>query len=133
MKLSKAFGVDAKKEREGTWIPISEDARVKIARFNNPEHRKVMDELRKPYRGLLIGGRDLPEDVTEEIILQSLSRAVLVDWEGFESEEGEPLPYSSQAAYDALAQYRDFRDMVSAVSMEVSHFREEDATAIAGN
>ncbi|TAD87678.1 MAG: hypothetical protein EAZ99_16580 [Alphaproteobacteria bacterium] len=124
MDIRKAFATDRTAEQEGVWVALGDGARVKVARFNNPRHRSVLDRLRRPYRSLLMAGRDLPEDVAEAMAVEATAEALLLDWDGI-TENGQPLAYGRETARRLLAELPDFRDAVAYLAMQAETFRRE--------
>ncbi len=124
MDIRKAFATDRQAEQDGVWVALGDGARVKVARFNNPRHRAVLDRLRRPYRSLIMSGRDLPDDVAETMTVEATADAILLDWDGI-SENGAPLPFSRETARRLLSELPDFRDAVAFLSMQAETFRRE--------
>lgn len=129
----KEFATDKSAEIEGTWMSIGDGAEVKVARWNNPSHKKVLERLRKPYRSMLMAGRDIPDDKAEEIAIESMVEAILLDWKGFSDDDGKELKYSKEAAKLLLTELKDFRDMVSGLSIASETFRKQEVEEIAKN
>ncbi len=132
MDIRKAFATDRQAEQDGVWVALGEGARVKVARFNNPRHRAVLDRLRRPYRSLLMAGRDLPDDVAESMTIEATAETLLLDWDGIE-DNGTPLPFSKDNARRLLADLPDFRDAVAFLSMQAETFRREALETAAKN
>ena len=132
MDIRKTFATDRQAEQDGVWVALGEGARVKVARFNNPRHRAVLDRLRRPYRSLLMAGRDLPDDVAEQMTVEAAVEALLLDWDGID-DNGAPLPFSKDNARRLLTELPDFRDAVAFLSMQAETFRREALEQAAKN
>lgn len=126
------FKTDADLEAEGAWIDIGEGASVKIARYQNPKHKRVLDRLNRPHRATLNAGRRLPDDVAEKILIDSFVEAVLLDWRGL-TIDGQPFHYSKENALKVLTDMRDFRDLVANHALQAENFRRESTETAAGN
>jgi hypothetical protein len=123
MRVNAAFRMDSQAEVEGVWITIGADAALKIARAGNPEHRVALDDLRAPYRALVLAGVDPPEDAVERIAIQAMARTILRDWRGLADDDGGEIAYSAAAAERLLTELPEFRDLVSALSADMARFR----------
>jgi len=123
LNLGEVFGTDKDLEEEGKWFDIGGEARIKVARFGNKNHKKSLDKLRAPYKPVILRGGEIPEEANDDIIKRSLAESVLVDWDGLVDEKGEPIPYSPDAAYQAFCQYSDFLDLVSRLALDASQYR----------
>lgn len=133
MKVRKAYATDSSAIEFGVWVDFGDGARCKIARFNNPAHAKYIDELRKPYRAILRAGGTIPDEKADEITIKSLARCVLVDWAGFEEDDGSPMPYSVEKAIELLTDLPDFRNRIAQISMQSENYRIETLEAAAKN
>jgi len=131
VSIYEAYGVDLNKESEGVWEDLAflSGARVKIARFGNPESTKMMRRLRKPYEKALRAGRDLPDDKQEQILNQVIAKTIWLDWEGINvsNEKGEivHLPFSIENALKLLEDDRlkDLRDEIGTMSRAADLFK----------
>lgn len=113
-------------ESEGVWVELGEDARIKVARMNNPRHASALRRLTKPYRRQIEAGT-LNEDIAYRVIGEAMAEGILLDWQGL-TENGEPLKYSPKAARDLLTnpQLRDFRAQIEAAANDAEQFRLEE-------
>lgn len=125
LNFDEAFGSNESLEKEGNWFDLGDNARVKIARFGNPHHKKLMDRLRQPYRGYILRNQEIPEAENEKIILEAMAATIVLDWEGFYDADGREMLYSKEMALEALRNYRNFRDFVSTIALDASNFRSE--------
>ncbi len=121
MEIVKQFAVDNEKAAHGVWVPISQDARLKIARTNNPNFRRVFRKLIAPYTAA-IRTNSLSDDLDEKIMVQAMAETILVDWQGI-TENGEPVPYTVEKAKEYLM-HEPFREMVSTFSRDLELFKQ---------
>lgn len=124
MDLAKQFATDPKKEQEGVWLSVGEDASLLIARKGNKRYnekmRRVNDERAVQRRVAL---DTLSEDEGAEIMAEILAETVLLGWKGIE-DEGVEVPYSVAAAKERLIKYKDFRKLVEELADETALFRD---------
>ena len=115
---------DEKAELEGVWMPYEGGSRVKLARFNNETAQRMRIEWYQENKTLL---ESLAEKNTEKAEEQRtelfkageseiMSKAVLLDWEGFEDENGKEVKYSQKTAEQYLTLSRDFRKDMTTMS-----------------
>jgi len=121
MEIVKQFAVDKEKESSGVWVPIGENARLKIARANNPNFKRLFRKLIAPYTAA-IRTNSLPDDVDDEIMIKAIAETILVDWDGI-TENGAPVPYSVEKAIEYL-KHEPFRDMVTTFSRDLELFKQ---------
>lgn len=107
---------DVAAESAGVLIPFDQVPGIsfRIARTNNPNYTKLLDEMTKDIRGAWIAG-DLPQEKVDEILDTVASRTLLTGWEGIE--DGEPLvpvPYSHSQSFIYMhdPQFADVRNFV---------------------
>ena len=79
--------------------------------------------------------RNIKFEVTARIISELLHEAILLDWENFEDNDGNPIPYSPEMAETLCTdpQYRPFQDAVVWASNTLDNVRTEDKEELAGN
>lgn len=123
MKL-KGFATDENAEVNGRWFDLSDTVKVKVARFGNKEHEEAKRRLQEPYLVQIRNGT-LSSDKNEELSVRAMAETILLDWEGIEDVDGNPVEYSQDAAYQALLDNRDFRDMISMLAADSAAYREE--------
>lgn len=123
MQLGKVFGTDKVQETEGKWFDIGDNARIRVARFGNAAHQRILTALRGPYKPLVLRGGEIPHDANADIIKASVAKAVLMGWEGLVDENLDPIPFSPENALDAFNDYNDFYELVSQLSLDAANFR----------
>ena len=120
-----------KLETEGVWVDIDATTKLKIARFNNPSYKKIIQQKLKPYRSSLRAGT-LPDAIMEKALLETISETILLGWEGLQENDAD-VPYSVEASKRFLTDYPDFRDLVTTLATEADLFRTEDIEAAEKN
>lgn len=123
MDLFAKYKTDESKEREGVWVPLDGEGRIRIARTNNPLYREVMVRKVNRYK-MAAKSKVIPEDDWITIVNELIAETILVDWEGI-TEKGQPLPYSVENAKRVLAELKDFREMVLSIADNMDNFKEE--------
>lgn len=137
MKLS-SLKIDADKIEGGDWIdniPDMGDLRLKVRGIQNASYRRMQSKLFDAVpRAKKQGGRVDPDEM-DRITSQCLAATVLIDWDGIEGENGEPLPYSKEQASQLLTDpnFRRFRDAVIWAASQVGEDEAEGEQADAGN
>ena len=125
MKLREQFASDLEAEVSGVRVALDETSGVIVARWGNPQHEKILQELKKPYKHILRVGGKIPEEAQEEITAKSIARGILKGWWGIEDDNGEEIPFSEEKALEILMDptLRDFRNKVSYLAMESETYR----------
>lgn len=130
MKLSE-LKVDPQRIENGAWvdnIPEMEGLRLKVRGAFNADWRKLQSRLvaavprQKRARGQLDPAE---QDRVMSIVLRD---ACLLEWDGIEGDDGQPLPYSKEKATELLTdpQYGKFREAVIWAANTVADQRESD-------
>lgn len=122
MDLYQHFATDEQKEVEGAWIPLSETARIRIARMGNPQYAACVKRLALPFRSGGVLDEDIPDSVWKQITREAAAETILVDWEGV-TRDGEPLPYSKEEALKLLTARKDFYGLVLTAAQNMDNFR----------
>lgn len=129
----KRFGVDKQKEVEGVWFPLDKNARILIARRNNPKYQEYIREHLSHLR--VIGAQRVnsnDDDLVDSVVLDAYARTIILDWEGFTVDGGKSYPYSIENARELL-EIADFREVVFALSQDLSAFQSEVEEEDLGN
>lgn len=135
MKLEK---IDLEKLEQGAWIgdlPEMGPLRLKTRGSNNRDWRKLQAKLIAAVpRQKRVGSLD--PDEFDRITAILLRDTALLDWDGLEDPEGNPLPYSKEQAFEFLtnpAYGRKFLVAAVQAADTVADIREEDAEQDAKN
>jgi hypothetical protein len=131
-KLFARFATDQDKEESGVWVDFGEGIKVKVRRLKSRASQDARKELDKPFANEIRRGK-LSTDVAEDLLIKQIAWGVIADWQGVDDENGTPLPYSREAAYQILKKLPDFRDEVFAVSVDSEGFKAQDNADAVGN
>jgi hypothetical protein len=129
MDVFKEFQTDERKENEGVWVELGDKdengkaPRIKIARSRNPKYVKMFNRLMKPYKRLWDQDK-LPQETLQKILIRTIAKTVLLDWEGLKQGDQE-LIYSEKEAIRLLTELKDFRDLIASYSSEMELFKTE--------
>lgn len=133
MKLSK-FKTDKSMETEGVWVDVADGLRLKVARIGNPAYKTHIRRLGKPHVNMIRHANQAVDlDVMDALTVKAMAANVLLDWEGLEDEDGNPIPYSVKKAEELMTDVPDFRAMVEGFASDAELFRTEEMTDAAGN
>jgi len=124
MDLS-SFESNVEASEDGVWNDLSEDSRIKVARYGNKKFNKLLQAKMSPYKRLIDQNR-LDDDISEKILNEAIVGGILLDWEGL-TYQGEPLSYSRENAMMVLSDKRlkDFRDYIVTIAQDAELFRAE--------
>lgn len=124
---------------KGRWIELSEGGEVLIARWNNPDFRKLQTKLYQDYRNPRLGGKrikgnKIPGEVQEEITFELVINTIVQDWRGFMN-GAEPLEcnLANKKALLGNEQYRWIFDEITAAAMDEESYRQEALEEDLGN
>ena len=123
MKIS-AFKTDRTRENQGVWVPIGDGARLLVARLNNEYYKQVFLNASRPFKTQVRTGT-ISEDQAEQILRECYSKAILLDWDGLQDDEGTDIPYSQEKAYELLG-IADFRALVEELAGTRELYRKEE-------
>ncbi len=134
MKISE-LEVDQKIVEEGKWvsnIPELSDVRLKVRGSSNRDWRRLAQRLINAVpRKLRVNGV-LDPDEADRISATILLMTGLLDWEGIDDDDGQPIPYDKKKAAQYLAGER-FRRGVQYACDQVAEGIEEQIEEVSGN
>ena len=117
--------IDTELAKEGVWVPLDGETRLKIAQWLNPHHRKYLQKALDPYKRALRMGTLSDED-SNRIEAEAVAHTVLIDWDNLK-DNGVNLEYSKEKATQLL---RDpelswLMDFVREQAENLANFRDE--------
>lgn len=135
MKFNDVFyQTDETLERDGVWIPITDDVELLIARLNNPVHIAAMDRQREPWRLIILQGGTIPEETVREMNIAALAEGVLRGWRGkFEDDDGTVMEYSIEKAIELMTRSRPFRELIVDLATQDERYKVKTEEEIQGN
>lgn len=120
---------DVKAEEDGRWFKdIFGDGTnidIKIRHLSCNASLVARRRLDRANRKLMVAG-SYPTDVAIKILIEQIAEAVLIDWKGINDRDGNPIPYSKEAAVELLTKLRVFRDGVVGMAQSIESFRVEE-------
>lgn len=99
--LFDAFATNEKLEVEGRWVDYG-DMSFLIARAGNKQYARLFTKLYDKNRAALQSKGDAAEAVAEKLLIDTMSKTVLLDWKNVKFQKAE-LPYSEENAKKMLA------------------------------
>jgi len=128
-KIKKSYGINLESETEGKWFELAliDGVKVKVARAGNPNYKKALKRLYKPYSQKLRKGQDIAQEIEDRIQIDLLIQTLLKDWKGMPGEKGAEVAYSESLARELLAdpELKELKDEIIGFSEEFEAFQEE--------
>lgn len=109
---------------DGVWTEY-QNIRVKIAYATNVRFMRAKQRLEQPYRRKIEAGTLDPAD-QRKLLCKAMAEAILLDWENVKNANKQDVPYSKQAAEQALLLDEAFRDFVMSFSVELGNFKADE-------
>lgn len=134
MKISE-LEVDQKIVEEGKWvsnIPELSGVRLKVRGANNKDWRRLAQRLINAVPRKLRANGILDPDEADRISATILLMTGLLDWEGIEGDDDQPVAYDKKKAAQYLAGER-FRAGVQYACDQVAQGIEEEIEEVSGN
>ena len=127
------FGVDAKREIEGTWVNYSGDTEFLIARSRNKNFSRMFARKWAKNKALLEGVKptdtdaklDVADAKADQIMVECYAETILLGWKGV-NYEGKTLEYSTANAATLLAD-KEFRKYIEEQSADIGNFKSAEA------
>ena len=127
-KIKKSYGINLKSETEGKWFELAliDGVKVKVARAGNPNYKKALKRLYKPYTQKLRKGQDIAQEIEDRIQIDLLIQTLLKDWSGMPGEKGAEIAYSEDLARELLTdpELKELKDEIIGFSEEFEKFQE---------
>ncbi len=116
------FALNPDDEKDGVWVSYRGNVEFKIAYAKNRKFKDRASYYYKKNAKILDGGGSVARDKLDEVTIQVMSEAILLDWKGDLKFKGEVLQYSPANARILLSQ-EGFREWVSKQSDDMSVYK----------
>lgn len=129
MSVFDMYETDTTDEENGRWFNnyFGERAQgdIKIRAFASKPSIAVRRRLEALYRRHMLPDGSYPQDVSQKMVTEQLSQAIIVDWRGnaFRGKDGQPIPFSVDAAKKLLEKMPHFRNRIVQSAAEMDNFR----------
>jgi len=84
--------VDGVLAEDGVWCQFDKDSKIKIARHGSTRYNNA---LAASYLISQVDGVDHTSVTEQKIINEAISKLV-IDWDGFNTEDGTPIPFNAE-------------------------------------
>lgn len=122
MNIWEEFGTDEDLENEGVWLWLDSEQTVgvKVARYGG-HNKRWEKELDKVSRN---GGRvrRSPAEL-RELELRAFVRGCVLDWKGITTPDGQPVPFSHDAALNVFRKLPDLTSKVREFASDQAEFK----------
>ena len=118
MNFGQSYELD-KTAKEGIWRTLRSGLKVKVASLRSPAYKTAILRLNKVYAAEM---RTNDEAIINLITSKAMAETILLDWDGAEDLDGNPLEYSRDIAEEMLLKYEMFREEVAEVSIKDENY-----------
>lgn len=137
MSLYAEFGSDPSLENDGTWVQFGTGIEVKVRRMNSQKVREAHAKFSAPHAHYERSGRKMPDDVAEEIAINTMAEGVIADWRGpgLVGKDGKQIgsDFNSKVSVLSDPNLKNFRDAIAMASNEQSLFKSASDEEAEGN
>ena len=126
-KLYRHYRTDPEKDTKGVWIEFpAAGVRLRIARagITNKRYQAALEKALKPYRRALGKGL-MDDDTAKKIVMKVFADTIVMDWEGLEDEDGQPVEFSAEACFKVFSDLPEFFGDVQGEAQDLAAFRED--------
>ena len=120
------FNIDAmssEKQQGGIWADL-DGSKFLIASTDSFTFQREFSRLQRPFKKK-IDKETLDPKQSLDLLCEALSKTILIDWKNVVDGQGKKVPYSQEAAKQALLTNSDFRSWVQEVALDSDGFKAE--------
>lgn len=133
MNLGNIYAFDKGAFEEGTWVKIGNGISIKVRSPQSAHSKAVRKKLEAPHASLTRNGRELPDDIAEDMLIKQMSQSLIMDWAGVTDEQDQPIQATPENIEKALRAYPFFRDDAGSVIGNRETFKTRVLEADLGN
>ena len=115
--------INGNTETEGS-LHTYRGVKLMVARSGNTNFKKVFRELLKPVKEEFDNDR-LPESQSNEIMIETVARTILVGWETFTDVDGNKVEHSIENAVSLLTDDKDAYDSIMTFADNIDNYLTE--------
>lgn len=136
--LESCFGSDANAQAEGKWVPIGAGKiLIAFAGEDNPRYEKALTKYTDDFRMQMLSdhmhmGQHMEPEV-KKAMRQTYAEAVVLNWENVCDEDGDLIPYSTQAVFAAFERMPAFFRWVREYASGLDNYKVKTEEADAKN
>ncbi len=123
LDLDKQYKTDPSLEEHGVWEDVGGDAKLLVARTNNPAYVRAYRRVPRGIRRQFEAG-SLPDDRSDDIICNVMAETILLDFKNLTIGD-KPIKYSRENAKKVLVEYPDFRELVWQIANESQRYHSD--------
>jgi hypothetical protein len=116
------FAINEAAAQDGVWVPYRGDVEFLIARASNKHFRKQAQAVFKRHERLIQSGGPAAEAKSRELMIDLMSKTILLNWKGTVMFQGQPLEYSVENAKKIL-ELDGLREWVDAQSKDEAQYK----------
>lgn len=123
-EFNSVFGTDKKKISEGVWWEPHPGMKFLVARYDNPNFKKVLAEKRKPYLKR-IRSLEFSEEfakIAVQLVKETIAETVLLDWSGVD-EDKKPVKRSVGKVLEYFDAEPEFYEEITDFSKDIENYR----------
>lgn len=117
---------------DGTWVAIGHGIEVKVRSPQSAHSKAIRRKLEAPYSALTRGGKELPDDIAENMLIKQMAQSLIVSWAGVE-ENGVAIPATPENIEAVIRKYQFFREDVASVIAQRDTYKTNVAEEDVGN
>ncbi len=118
----KQFASDEKMEIEGRWVEHDPETSFLVARSGNKHFNRLFSKLYQKNKVLLESKGDAAEAKSDEIMVETFAKTILLGWKGKVEFNGQDLPYNVENAKKLLS-LKDFRRVIASYADDFDSFK----------
>lgn len=118
------FDADLSAVDAGVWKSF-EGSDFLVAHISNMKFQRALARLQQPFRRKLQEGTLDPKQ-NQAIVCEAMAEGVLLDWKKVQRTDRTEVPYNKANCLELLKRNPEFRDWLTEVSTQMSHFRDEE-------
>jgi hypothetical protein len=131
--LAELYAFDKSAFEDGVWIDIGHGISVKVRSPQSAHSKAIRKKLEAPYVALTRGGKDLPDDIAETILIKQMAQSLIIDWKGIEDADKNSVPANPETIEKALRDFQFFREDVAAVIAQRDTYKSQVTELDLGN
>ena len=121
------YATDKDLEKTGFWFDITDEARILLARAGgaNVRFAKAIEVKTRPHRRQIEEDK-MDLDLANKLMIEAFAEAVVLDWTGITTVEGEDVPFTKENAVKLFLDLPDLFTDVRDAAAKQSNFRASD-------
>lgn len=122
--IFKLYAVEENLAENGVWVTFRNKIRFKVRSSKSKIYKETSKKIMKQARKMQRQGTEMPEEAANQLMIEIVLKALLVDWEGVKS-DGEDLAFIPNNVRKVLS-IEEIRQFIANIADDITLYQNDE-------